>query len=495
MKVPFSPPPGINSDDTTFAAEGKWADGNNVRFVDGKPQVIGRIFENTSIDDTPTNPVTAFIYWVDAAGSLRGAVAADAKLYGGTQSWTDVTPTPAPTGNAPWILDLWGDDLLAIRRGGKLYTRVAAGGAATEIANAPDVINYMLVNLQRQVMAFGCNEEASGTFNGRCIRWSDVEDNTDWTTSSSNLAGEYILGGYSDIVAAKIIGPYVAVWTHAALWLGEFTGDVNAPWRFDKVAEGCGMGWERLSPAPRSVTVWNQRAYWLGMDKAFYSWAPGEIPQQIPCPILKEFQDNCHWPAQYINAFFHPVTKYGEIWYFYPDKRDDDGTPETNTRYLAYSVTESAKFQRPVWFRGQIARSAMADLNSEIRAIHPTTGATYTHEYATLTGSGLPTIDWHITSADQYIGNTPEQDMMVRSFITDFETQLASVSLTLTARQYPMSAATTKGPYTISTTTKKKDLRASGRLFTVKFSGSSAGELSDWRMGTPLFDVVGTGRR
>src|SRR3954467_4258448 len=41
MLKALSPPPGINSDDTTFDAQGRWADGNNVRFYNDKPQPIG----------------------------------------------------------------------------------------------------------------------------------------------------------------------------------------------------------------------------------------------------------------------------------------------------------------------------------------------------------------------------------------------------------------------------------------------------------------------
>ena len=33
-------PPGLVSDDTPFAAKGAWSDGNNVRFWNGRPQVI-----------------------------------------------------------------------------------------------------------------------------------------------------------------------------------------------------------------------------------------------------------------------------------------------------------------------------------------------------------------------------------------------------------------------------------------------------------------------
>ena len=40
MRIPFDPPPGLISDDTTFAARGSWEDGSNIRFWRGRPQTI-----------------------------------------------------------------------------------------------------------------------------------------------------------------------------------------------------------------------------------------------------------------------------------------------------------------------------------------------------------------------------------------------------------------------------------------------------------------------
>ena len=41
MQIPIDIQPGLNSDDTTYAAAPAWADGSNVRFRLGRPQTIG----------------------------------------------------------------------------------------------------------------------------------------------------------------------------------------------------------------------------------------------------------------------------------------------------------------------------------------------------------------------------------------------------------------------------------------------------------------------
>jgi hypothetical protein len=51
--------------------------------------------------------------------------------------------------------------------------------------------------------------------------------------------------------------------------------------------------------------------------------------------------------------------------------------------------------------------------------------------------------------------------------------------------------AVTKGPYTIADTATKADFRASGRIASVRFSGSGTFA----RFGTPLFDTVKTDER
>ena len=41
MRVPLKIPPGLNGDDTTYAAAGRWADSNNVRFDRDQPTTSG----------------------------------------------------------------------------------------------------------------------------------------------------------------------------------------------------------------------------------------------------------------------------------------------------------------------------------------------------------------------------------------------------------------------------------------------------------------------
>src|SRR5687768_15896478 len=129
MLMPFSPKPGLNSDDTTFAAEDSWADGNNVRFNLGQPEVRGGSEElfTITISNSPCRAIYAFTrngsvsiaYGVCNFGAGQGT----AKLYvgAGFASPSDRTPAGLGTSIFNWSLAPWGSTLLAVPQGGTLY--------------------------------------------------------------------------------------------------------------------------------------------------------------------------------------------------------------------------------------------------------------------------------------------------------------------------------------------------------------------------------------
>lgn len=483
--VPFSPPPGLNSDDTTFAASGQWADGNNVRFVNGKPQPLG------SMGTVTTQAGTCY----DMFAFTRAAANTVAYGYAGALYVGVGLAAPALRAsvgqNDGWSLGAWGDTLLAAplsvaNNGGPLYEQSGSSNA-TEVTQSPNRIDAgILVTPERQVLAFATNEESSGSHNPLCIRGCDIEDYTDWTTSSSNNAFEHILAGSGEIVLARQIGPYVAVLTTTALYQGQFIGDPSQTYRFDKVSEGCGP------MSRRAAAVMDSALYWMGQDHQLRVWAPGAPIQRVPSLIGKEFKVNCSVDEQ-TRSFMVSHGAFSEIWFFYVDGRDAASSP---TRYVAYSLSESIAAQRSIWFRGSLERTAVLDSeivreastsnNTGLLGINAA-GEIKLHEI-----QGSSAIDSvYIQSADQYIDNG-QRRMMIRSMIPDFELQTSNVLATLFVRDRPQSTAVTKGPYTLATSTTKKDFRASGKIVAVKISTTAA---VNWRLGKIVFDVVPMGER
>ncbi|MGQ3136465.1 MAG: hypothetical protein ACT6RY_13920 [Phenylobacterium sp.] len=71
--------------------------------------------------------------------------------------------------------------------------------------------------------------------------------------------------------------------------------------------------------------------------------------------------------------------------------------------------------------------------------------------------------------------------------------QAGAASLRLTTRLKPQGPVRTYGPYGLAPGASRLDLRATGRLFRVRFSGQVAP--TGGRIGRPVFDVVPTGSR
>lgn len=493
--VVLEPPPGLNSDDTTFSAAGAWETCSNIRFWLNRPQTIGSWV--AAFSSTLTGVCRNVRVWTKSDGSLTMAFGTHSALqvyFAGALS--DITPSGLTagsedsSGDAPgygtgtygtglystpdsvyyartWSLDVWGENLVAVPRGGTLYLwENDPTDDATVVTNAPDQITAMLVTPERQVLALGCNEETSGDFNPLCIRGCDLEDLTDWTTAAGNNVFEHILEGGGHIVSGRMIGPWVAVWTNSALHIGEFIGDASQTYRFDPVATNCGL------IGPNAVWIVGQTAYWLAPDKQFRAWTPGAEPQILPCPIRKDFLDNLD-EVQSAKIVATGISQFGEVWWHYPDLRDG----HENSRYVAFNYLSGT------WFRGSMDRSAAVDAGVAEYPVKVTPdGEVYYHER-----SGEVT--WSIKAADYYLDESG-RSLQIQGVRPDFESQSGDISMSVYVRKYPQGDAVTKGPFTLATGRGKRDFRATGSIASVEFSGTCFA-----RFGKITFLVTPTGDR
>ena len=85
--------------------------------------------------------------------------------------------------------------------------------------------------------------------------------------------------------------------------------------------------------------------------------------------------------------------------------------------------------------------------------------------------------------------------LAMRRFVPDFKTLTGNAKVSLGIKRYPQQSdtTTTLSPFTITSSTLKKDTRARGRFINVKIENDSSGE--EWRFGTLRLDVQGDGRR
>lgn len=509
MRTPLQPPAGIFADGTSHSESGHWGDGSNVRFTDlGAAEPIHGW---ESVISTLLTGVCRTIFpWTDNANILNLAFGTHSKL----QVWqsgalADITPAALAAGqvdgtgstgygtgawgiggwNQPsadeyfprtWSFGAWGQNLIANPRGGKIYAwanNLAVIAAA--VTNAPVNVTHALVAPMDggyQLFALGCNEETSGTFNPLCIRHSSVRNNTVWNTAANTTAREYILTGGGRIVAGRMVGPRLLVWTLDALFIGTFTANLAQPWRFERIEKGAGL------IGPNAAVVIGQTAYWLSPDLRFCAYQLGGSPETITCTVHKDFSD--HLAASQADKIVASSNgKFSEVRFDYPDSREG----VENSRYLAVKIGGP---QSGSWYRGIMGRTAMVDSGPSAYPCGVTVGGSiYWHEKGNTADGGV--LSWFIETADQMLND--EYALDINGMWPDFKDQQGAVSITLTSRFTPNGVETVFGPYVVAPSDDKTDMRASGRYYRIKFSGDSAPSFA--RLGRQVFDAARAGRR
>lgn len=383
------------------------------------------------------------------------------------------TPSTADYFPLTWSLANWGGDLMANPRGQPIYQWTQnPANRAFPLAGAPIQVTYMLVAPQRQVMAFGCNDEVSGVFNPLNIRWSDIENPTVWTSLSSNNAGGYLLELGGRIVCARVVGDYIFVFTAASVFLGTFVGALGQTWKFQKIGDHCGS----ISPGAPIVT--SQNVTWIAPDHTFWNCSLGGAPTVTDCPIRTMFADHVTLgqPDKIIGA---SISTFGELTWWWPDDRDGF----ENSRSLTLSPNG--------WSRDLLARTAFVDSGPHTYPIGVSpTGQAYWHEKGNTADGGVLT--GYIESADFYLDEA-EGGMAVNYLWPDLKGQLGNITMTLYTREYPQATQRKHGPWTLAPAQNKRSLRVNGRIVRVRFDWSSAPAYV--RGGKMEFDVAAIGGR
>jgi hypothetical protein len=497
----FTPPPGLIGDDTVFAAPGRWRNGSLVRFWQGSWQVKGGwerlTFENLG------GVCRAVLGWTTR--SEEQAVAFG--LHNGLKVWrgstvSNITPASFVVGQVDgtggagygtglygiddygepssvdyfpmtWSLGTWGGDLLANPRGQTIFTYDSSGVLpATPLANAPAKVTYMLSTPSRQVMALGCNEEVSGTFNNLCIRWSDIEDNEAWASLPSNNAGEWILESGGRIVGGRLIGDYVLVWTTTSLFLGTFLGAPGQTWRFERIATNCG------SISPGAPVVRGQNCMWIAPDKTFWTYTLGGVPVLTPSPIRGMFEEFLA-QGQNDKIVGTTISTFGEVEWFYADARD------------GLECSRGLVVGPEGWSRDILKRSAFVDAGPQVNPIgvHPD-GTVYWHEKGRSADGGV--LQGFIESTDFYLDEA-DGAVMINGVWPDFKGQVGTISLTIFGRETPQAAERTYGPWALPEGKARRSFRMAARIARVRFDFASSPCFA--RGGKPEFDIAGIGGR
>jgi hypothetical protein len=476
IRIPIAPIPGLVTDNTTYDDKQRVFDMSGLRWREGRLETLGGYASQTALTGRPTVNILG---WSNA-GVFTTAYGCDTGLYTATGVGTVTQRRPAAlAGIQQWSLAAWGSTLLAVPSGQTYQLMAWTGGAtAAYVATAPASCTVMVVTPQRQVMMLGTNEESGGAFNGRCSRWSDIEDYTDWTTAADNNAGEHIIDDASDYKAAAVLGDDVVALTGNTLWHITYLGLPGQTYKFTKIAETIGP------PHKNLLCVMHGVAYWWGSDLKMRRWAPGSPIDEMACPVTREMR-NYLYATVIDRMFIAPLYREEEIWLFYGDSRD--GMVTSASRYIGYCNKESELAGAPVWIKGALARSAMLDAGDNGVIMANWSGVVYLHELTTTVWND----GWTFYLGDFYLNEAGNRAYLQR-FIPDFEVQTATASLGILLRARPgdTGSGPTNNPFSITTATRQVPFRGSGMIMNMSLSGTGA-----FRMGKCLFEAEVGGER
>lgn len=489
-------PPGIVRSGTQYAVQGRWYDGNLVRWVEGRLSPVGgwQRLTTTALDGKARDMIS----WADNSGDRWIAIGTSTKLYATRADGTvvDITPsgfvsgeddavegigygggnygadsygTPRPGGTffplSLWSLDNWGENLVACARNdGKLYEwALDVDADAVAITNAPTSCLSLLVTDQRHVLALG----AGG--NPRKVQWSDKEANTVWTPAADNEAGSFELQTQSEIKAGvRVRGTNLiltATDAHAVTYVGQ-------PFIYgrERIGADCGC------PSGGSLVTTGDRAIWIG-DGNFWE-SDGTSVRPLPCDVHeKVFGVISEVQTEKVVGGYNP--RFGEVWWFLPV----DGSTEPN-RYVVYNVREGwwayGDMGRTCWDSGSVFGFPFAT---------GTDNHIYRHEDEYTDAGSSRYADIFVESGALEIG-AGARIGHVDQLIPD-EAQQGDVTVTFKTRFTPTGEEFEHGPYSIRAD-GYTDVRFAGRQATVRMQPTADG---DFAIGPLRLNVRPGGRR
>jgi hypothetical protein len=397
--------------------------------------------------------------------------------------------SPALSGGTPimsadWTLDNWGQILISCPLNGPIYEWSPTAGQpiAIIIEQAPSVNAGAFVAMpQRQIVAWG------STFNGiqdpLLIRWSDVDNYSQWIALITNQAGSYRIPKGSRIVQC-IQGPQQGlIWTDLGLWAMQYVGPPYV-YQFNELGTGCGLIGRKAAASVNGVV------YWMGASQFYLLSGNGVEP--IRCPIWDVvFQDLDTSNLDRIRVA--PNSRFGEIaWHFPTISNGGENYGYVKYNFVldqwdyGFNSTANPYVSRSAWINESVLGPPIgAALNSYI----------YQHETS-------PDADGQAMDSYFQTGYFVLSEADVKTFIDQVwpdmkwgyfnGSQNANILLTFYVADYAGQNPTVYGPFTLTQATTYVTPRFRGRLVSIRIESNDIG--SWWRIGNFRYRLQSDGK-
>jgi len=515
VKLEF--PPGFARRGTAYEQQGRWREGNMVRFsgsdlesIAGWLGVVLLNVSNTTIDLDGT--VRSAFAWRDNLSRVWIAIGTTKKLYtfDGTTVY-DVTPSgivlpgedvgnvygygtgqyntgdynePVGSGatsnsNAAkvygyWHLDNWGENLLAsIDSDGRLveWNPNTPATIAAVVSNAPEYMNGFVVTDEYHVIAIGAKIDiGGGSFRPapRRVSWCTQQNNTVWAPDVLNLAGDLDLQTNGVGMRGIRFGRETLIFTdadvHRAVW-------VNYPnvYRFEKIADDCGLA------CPGAVAAGADRLFWVG-PRGFYSYDGNQVR-----PVFSELFDTAGEGASLVSRNAKLTVGHNKLRneFVIHYSTTETGNPD---RYILWNYLEEwwvdGQLDRSCWYDSTLldyplaAQPFLSDANPKSRL--------YKHEL----GESRPNysvID-SATSAPIEIGDG-DRFMEVDQVVQDSDEGAARLRVGFDFFKAPnLAPLKTVAPTALDLVRGYTDVRGEGRAMAIRITTADAGG-GTWRAG------------
>lgn len=328
---------------------------------------------------------------------------------------------------------------------------------AEEITEAPDDNIAVVVTPEHFVMLLGADGDVHK------VQWASQATLDDWTPTSENTAGDFILSTHGRLVCGRRGKTETLLWTNIDLWKATYIGG-DFIYRFDQAGNNCG------AVSAQAPVIVDTKAFWMGQDNFFMY---DGFVQTLPCDLHDHVFTNFN-RTQRGKVWGMSLAQFGEVWWFYPS-----GTSDTVDRYVVYNWREGH------WTPGTLARSGGIDAGIlEKPILADSDGALYQHEYADDRDGNTPFLEsgpLEIGDGDRFVN--------ILRVIPD-ASEIDAVEVKLFASNSPTGTERELGPYS---TTQPTNVRAKARQIRVRLQEKVAN--MSWRIGKFRLGIRPSSRR
>jgi hypothetical protein len=226
---------------------------------------------------------------------------------------------------------------------GAIVNVTGAGSGTFSISllvDVPTVQNLIFVSdTNRFVFTMGCNDYGDTSLDPMLIRWSDQNNQYQWTPDATNQAGSIRLSHGSEIVAAVQTRQEIVVFTDSTVYSLQYLGPPYV-WSSQILGDNISIAGYNAAIIASGVI------YWMGVDK-FYAY-DGRV-QTLNCD-LRRYIFNDFNADQKDQVYCGTSEGFNEVWWFYCSANSN-----YIDRYVIYNYVERC------WYYGTMSRTAWLD--------------------------------------------------------------------------------------------------------------------------------------